>query len=278
MKTKQEFKETFGRLIENDEIVFDVDSREFGFEAINFIAINLYNQDYGFEIWYAENQKSPHLHIKKIMGLGNLNYEQQKKYKELFLKKYCPEEYQEFLDFQLCGKHRIAEENKPHYKYKTIKQILNVWNNYKANFVEAELLEQAKQTPTYSNVVLLTPKNVDLRLMEKNCLWLKDTIKKTNLNHEERSALMFLYMKLGKHGEARLKEILKRQKNYSETKTNYIINYYKKQKKFYGISCKKLIEKRLCKFSKCSTYREEKTKLCPKIKTAYEVLNGESAR
>ena len=63
---KQQFKEHFGRLIKPNEIIFDIDSREFGFHGINFTAINLAKAGYKFEILFAEGQKSPHLHIKEI--------------------------------------------------------------------------------------------------------------------------------------------------------------------------------------------------------------------
>ena len=61
------------------------------------------------------------------------------KYKKLFLIKYTPKEYYEFLDIQIAGRHRIAEENKSHYKYKTIKKLLNVWNEDKENYAENRL-------------------------------------------------------------------------------------------------------------------------------------------
>ena len=127
------------RLIEDNEIVFDVDNRDVGFEAINFIGINLFNEGYNFEIWYAENQKSPHLHIKNIPHLDELNQEQLKKYKELFIKKYTPKEYLEFVDLKLCSNHLIAEENKLHYKYKTIKKLCGVFNEDKINFCDREI-------------------------------------------------------------------------------------------------------------------------------------------
>jgi len=142
---KEEFAEKFGRWIENDEIVFDADNREKGFETINFIGIKLYEAGYKFEIYYAKGQKSPHLHVKEIRYL-DLEGEKLQKYKKLFLIKYTPREYSEFLDLQLAGKHRIAEENKFHYKYKTIKKLLNTWNEDKENYVELELIERAKQT------------------------------------------------------------------------------------------------------------------------------------
>ena len=141
---KQQYAEQFGRWIKPNEIVFDVDDREKGFEAINFIGINLYNANYNFEIWYCEGGKSPHLHIKNICFL-DLEGEQLQKYKTLFLFKYTPKEYREFLDLKVAGKHRIAEEDKTHYKYKTIKKLLNVWNEDKQNYVESDLYEKARQ-------------------------------------------------------------------------------------------------------------------------------------
>jgi len=135
-------KITNRRQIEANEIVFDVDNREIGFEAINFIGINLYNAGYNFEIWYAEGQKSPHLHIKNIPHLDELNQEQLKKYKEFFIKKYTPKEYLRFVDLALCSSHLIAEENKPHYKYRTIKKLCGVFNEDKINFCDREIYDK----------------------------------------------------------------------------------------------------------------------------------------
>lgn len=142
---KQQFAEQFGRWIKPNEIVFDFDNRKFGFHGINFTGINLANAGYKFEIWYSEGGKSPHLHIKDIQFLDLKNQEQINKYKELFLLKYTPKKYKEFLDLQIAEKHKIAEENKSHYKYKTIKKLCGVWNEDKENFAEPELLEEAKQ-------------------------------------------------------------------------------------------------------------------------------------
>ena len=136
--------EKFGRLIRDNEIVFDVDDREKGTEAINFIAINLYRDGYNFEIWYAEGQKAPHLHIKGIYYL-DLRGDALRKYKELILLKYCPAQYREYLDMNMAGKHRIAEEDKPHYKYKTIKKIMNIWNRDNLNWADDDIIELAKR-------------------------------------------------------------------------------------------------------------------------------------
>lgn len=149
----EKFKENKNlRFIEDNEIVFDLDDRERGFEAVNFCGINLYNAGYKFEIWYAEGQKSPHIHVKNILFL-DLEGENLKNYKKLFLLKYTPREYKEFVDLSLCSKHLIAEENKPHFKYKTIKRFFNVWNENKENFAEQELIEIATQGNEYSPVV-----------------------------------------------------------------------------------------------------------------------------
>ena len=141
----EEFKKIKNlRQIEDNEIVFDVDNRGVGFKAINFIAINLFKNGYKFEIYYAEGQKSPHLHIKGICNL-ELGKEQLRKYKELVLKKYTPKEYLDSVDFSLCPKHLVAEENKPHFKYKTIKKLLSTFNKDKDNFAEEKLIERVKK-------------------------------------------------------------------------------------------------------------------------------------
>ena len=166
---KQEFAEQFGRWIEPNEIIFDFDSREFGFHGINSTAINLANADYYFQIWYCEGGKSPHLHIKNIQGLEDLREEQLQQYKKLFMRKYAPTKYLKFLDIQLTGKHRIARENERHYKYGTIKKLCGVWNGDKSNFAELELLKKAKQE-----------EKIDVSI-DPNAVLLKDKIKITDI-------------------------------------------------------------------------------------------------
>jgi hypothetical protein len=138
-------KDTGQREISFNEIVFDVDNREVGFEAINFIGINLYNAGYNFEIYYAEGQKSPHLHIKNIPHLEELNKEQLEEYKKAIIQRYTPSEYLPYADLSIQGKHLIAQEGKPHFKYKTIKKLLNIWNEDKQNFVELDIYNKSKQ-------------------------------------------------------------------------------------------------------------------------------------
>lgn len=133
------------RKILPNEIVFDADHRGKGFEAINFIANNLLHE-YKFEIYYANGQKSPHLHVKNIIGLEELEKKQLQEYKILFIKKYTPKEYWDIMDYQVCNKnHLIAEENKPHYKYNYVKKLLKVFNEDKENYADTELLEEAEK-------------------------------------------------------------------------------------------------------------------------------------
>lgn len=133
------------RWIADDEIVFDVDDRELGFQAINHIAFNLFNADYGFSIYYAEGQKSPHIHLK-ILNLDKIiTSDVRNKYKELFCLKYCPEKYHKYLDLSFYKKSRspIAGELKPHFKYGTIKELKISFQ--KINYIEDLLLHQAHQ-------------------------------------------------------------------------------------------------------------------------------------
>jgi len=138
---KKEFAESFGRMIADDEIVIE-DLEE---EDLIKVMSKLGDDDYNIEYWKADGQKSGHLHIKKIKGLKSLTKNQRKKYKELFIRKYVPEDLYDVVDFQLCGVHRIAEENKPHYKYGSLKKLVNKLNTMSTNKVDKELLQQAKE-------------------------------------------------------------------------------------------------------------------------------------
>lgn len=148
---KEEYARQFGRWIEPDEIVFDCDNTSgFGEQAIAEIGIILQLEDYSFEIWKAEGQKSPHLHIKNIQNISSLTSEQNELYKKLFMEKFINKARKEFgnknyyndFDFKLCGKHRIAEENKSHYKYKTLKLLVMNWETGNPNPCDKEIYEQ----------------------------------------------------------------------------------------------------------------------------------------
>ena len=85
---------------------------------------------------------------------------------------------------------------------------------------------------------------------------------KKELNHKERMALLFIYLGLGKNGEERLMEILKRQDNYDENICRTQIENYEKKGKMLGISCEKLKEWNIChsEFSDCDRYEKSERK------------------
>lgn len=144
------------RQIERNEIVIDIDRRDLqGCMCVSATGISLLNEGYHFELWYAQGQKQPHIHIKNIPHIADLTDTQLKEYKTLFLQKYIDKKFWEYdsqgrpiiPDYSICKVTQlIAEENKPHFKYKTIKLLRSEFNQDKSNFAETDLLEQAKQT------------------------------------------------------------------------------------------------------------------------------------
>ena len=98
----------------------------------------------------------------------------------------------------------------------------------------------------FCNKRLSLVNNKEIAQMETGCKAITNMLTKTNLNHKERSALMFIYLKFGDKGEQRLREILSRQSNYNEHITTVQLENYKKRNKFLGITCKKLIEWGVC--------------------------------
>src|SRR3990167_8371380 len=132
-----------------DQVVFDIDDRgEHGSRCFVMTRTNLANAGYNIEIYYAEGQKQPHIHVKNIKGLLELPKEVLRKYKQLFTEKYIPKEFwnEKIPDSSLYGSHLIAEENKPHWKYQTPKLLIQAFNQDKENVVEQELLNQAWAT------------------------------------------------------------------------------------------------------------------------------------
>lgn len=143
------------REIEQNEIVFDIDDRtEQGLLCYMQTGINLVNDNCHIEIYYAEGQKEPHIHVKNIQNITDLQGEQLREYKRLFLEKHIPKEFWKndekgnsiIPDYSLCNKgHLIAEENKPHFKYQTIKLLRSEFNESKTNFCDMVLYSQATQ-------------------------------------------------------------------------------------------------------------------------------------
>lgn len=147
-------KGTGQREIARDEIIVDIDNPdEWGCRCVSAVGIGLFEAGYHFQLWYADGQKQPHIHIKGIPHIAELPDSQLKQYKRLFLQRYVPKEFwnEKIPDYSLCEKgHLIAEENKPHFKYKTLKTLRSEFNEDKDNFAEIDLYDQATQATVSS--------------------------------------------------------------------------------------------------------------------------------
>lgn len=104
----------------------------------------LRNNGYSFVVWKANNQKSAHIHIYNIIGLDKIDKDINREYKRLFLKKYATMESD--VGINTKSYQPIAMEGKPHFKYGTIKEIVDyklIGGNI-SNTIEMDLLEQAR--------------------------------------------------------------------------------------------------------------------------------------
>lgn len=90
---------------------------------------------------------------------------------------------------------------------------------------------------------IMNLKNIDLYKLETGCNVVKQLIQKKDLNHVERSILLFLYSPFKENGIERLKQILQQQNNYNKSITERQINSYLNKNKTNGISCSKIREK-----------------------------------
>lgn len=144
------------RKCETDEIIIDIDDRtENGLLCYMQTGINLVNVGYHIEIWFAEGMKEPHIHIKGIANLNSLTQEQGTVYRKLFFDKFIPKEFwnDKIPDYSMSKKyeekfHPVAEENKPHHKYKTLKLLRSEFNKCAVNQVEMDLWDKATTTQT----------------------------------------------------------------------------------------------------------------------------------
>ncbi len=143
-----------------NEIIIDIDDRtEHGLLCFMQTGINLVNNGYNIEIWYATGMKNPHIHIKNILSLDGLNKEEGTRYRKLFFERYIPKDFWRvnrlsedvgaIPDYSIAESyenayHPIAEENKPHYKYKTIKLLRSNFNKNAINQIEIDLWDKAK--------------------------------------------------------------------------------------------------------------------------------------
>lgn len=163
MTSEQYLKAKNMRKQATNEIIIDTDDRtENGMLCYMQTGINLVEAGYHIEIWFADGMKNPHIHIKNIIGLDDLNKEEGTRYRKLFYQKYIPKKFWraeklnsnqgEIPDWSLCNPyeeayHPIAEENKPHHKYKTLKTLRSEFNEGSINQIELDLWDKAKELP-----------------------------------------------------------------------------------------------------------------------------------
>ncbi len=163
---KQEFAGKFGRWVEDNEIVIEDLSEA---EILN-IAGKMAKKGYSLEYWKAPKQDSGHLHIKDIKfpeGV-DLTNSQMRFYKFLIMKKYVsPESFNKVdMNFVKQKRHRIAEENKEHFKGYGVKSLIRSWNHDKVNWSEQDLFNQAIRLKQGSNDNTQIPLDTEeLRLM-----------------------------------------------------------------------------------------------------------------
>ncbi len=166
---KNKWEEKFGRWIRDDEIVIeDLEEKD-----ILSIAEEMGGIGYNLEYWKAEKQKSGHLHIKNIKfpEKGKLTKKELQRYKELVIRKYVPKPLQSKVDFQVTHRHRIAEENKEHYKGYGKKVLVKRWNEKNINFCEEDLYFKSKieSIPT-KKILLIEYEGIIKKIVPK---WIK---------------------------------------------------------------------------------------------------------
>jgi hypothetical protein len=155
MFSKEEFANSFGRWVEDNEIVIEDLSEQ---ELVS-LGEKLGREGYCVEYWKAPLQKSGHLHIKNIRldkCPTELTYTQLNEYKRLFMLAYLTKEQQKRVDwnFVLAKRHRIAEENKPHFKGYGIKKLIQRWGEKNENKVVKDLYFQAIQVEDSEPIIV----------------------------------------------------------------------------------------------------------------------------
>lgn len=164
---KEEYAEQFGRWIKDNEIVIEDLTEAQLFE----IADRMASLNYNLEYWKCPKQTNGHLHIKKIQFPEQLplTEEQVRKYKELVMKKYIPEDLQKDVDwnFVIAKRHRIAEEGKEHYKGYGIKKLVRVWNDDKTNWCERDLFFKARGQVSSKKRIVSTGTGITSQIVAK---------------------------------------------------------------------------------------------------------------
>ena len=135
------------------------------------------------------------------------------------------------IQLEWASHHRVA------YQEKTLLRS----HDYGENVLPSEVLKEIDCIPTYSEMRSFNaPVSVNLQRMEAKCPAIGNLLSKTHLSHQERVALLLVYMRLGNDGEQRLIEIMSWQENFNLKITKTQIEGYKRKGKFLGVSCQKL--------------------------------------
>jgi hypothetical protein len=171
--------------------------------------------------------------------------------KEQLLYHLFPKADKKVLDIQKFGnKTLIQMENQTHHRKIYNKKTFIKEKNYGVNKIPKEVISKAKKLFSRYNAgaaLNLSPiENPRILNFEKKCQAINTLIRRNNLDHRERLYLLIQYMKLGSNGEQRLREIFRQQQNYNPKITGAIIKSFKKKGKFYGMSCKKSKEWKMC--------------------------------
>lgn len=153
LKEESDYEKSFGRWIDVDEIVIE----DLGEKALLEVAEKMASVGYNLEYWKAPSQASGHLHIKgiKFPKDPKLTNEQKRYYKRKIMEKYVPSTLHSQLDWNFVDstRHRIAEENKPHYKGYGVKSLIKEWNKEKENWAEEDIFEVALSEQTSKHLV-----------------------------------------------------------------------------------------------------------------------------
>lgn len=173
--TYKEFQELKNlRPVARDEVVLDCDDRQQGDTGIRRVCLMFALAGYNIKVYKAEGQKSYHAHMQGIPHIAELPKEQNKAYKEQLIKRYLQRVKQyvsapeiEKIDFTLCiPDHLVAAEDKPHFKYNTIKKLVAVMNPDKENFCERDIYEGVTNVKTAERKIKLTS-GITNKIIEK---------------------------------------------------------------------------------------------------------------
>ena len=147
-------EEKYGRFIRQNEIIIEDISEE----NILMVAGKMEKAGYTLEYWKAPKQETGHLHIKNIQLPEDSTIVISNKYKELIIKRYLNENLWEKVDWNFYNRrenaepHRIAIENKEHYKGYGIKTLIRTWGDKKENPLEKKIWAKAIEESAESKI------------------------------------------------------------------------------------------------------------------------------